>query len=244
MSTWTSDTGLPMGAWARRALAVCAVFGLSGCLGSETGALGFLSSGSEPKRDVVRTASLYDGNVVVRGPQGYCVDKRSLRSGKSRGFVMLASCEALSGVRGNDVEPLIMTVSALPRDVNAAKPSAQEVANSMAPTPVLASFEAEDVNLVQFASGGEQALPGGDPRYWRGVMVLNGHLVGLALYARQGSPHAGAEGRDMLVELARSTRATTPVRPLVTDASELVSATPAPSNPLGALLGGLFPDSG
>lgn len=109
----------------RGALALMIVVSLSGCLGSGFGA------GADVQRDVLRTTSLYDGDVVVVGPQGYCIDKKSMRNRKTQGFVMLASCEALSGVRGQEVEPVIMTLTVLPGQAGATQPTAQEVAAFM-----------------------------------------------------------------------------------------------------------------
>jgi len=211
---------------------------LMGCFGPDTGALSFLASGNEKTqiaRDVMRKASLLGGNVVVRGPDGYCVDRRSLRRSDTSGFALLASCEALSGVRGQPVEPVLMTVSVQPGDAETARPSAVEIAALMAPAQVLATHEDADLALVHFASGGDGALPGGDARHWRGGMVVNGHLVGLALYAREGGAMAGGDGRGLLTELARSIRRASPDRS--------IAAHPVGSGQRDEDLGGLFPKS-
>ena len=60
--------------------------------------------------------------------------------------------------------------------------------------------------LVHLDAGGELALPGGDPRYWRGGMVINDHLVSLAVYTPRGSRLAGASGRRFITDLARALR--------------------------------------
>ena len=52
--------------------------------------------------------------------------------------------------------------------------------------------------IARLSDGGEAVLDGGDPRYWRGAFVQNGHLVGLALYAPDGSALTGRQGADML----------------------------------------------
>jgi len=193
-----------------------ALLPLMGCFGPDTGALSFLASGNEKTqvaRDVLRKASLLGGDVVVRGPEGYCVDRRSLRHSDTSGFALLASCESLSGVRGQPVEPVLMTVSVAPGGPEVQRPGATEIAALMAPAQVLAAHEDAGLALVNFASGGDKVLPGGDARHWRGGMVVNGHLVGLALYARKGGVMAGGDGRRMLTELARSIRRASPDRP-------------------------------
>lgn len=215
---------------------------LAGCFGPDSGALSFLSSGGEKavvQRDVLRKASLMAGDVVVRGPEGYCIDRRSLRLKRDGGFALLASCEALSGVRGEAVEPVLMTVSVLPGAPGVARPGAGEIAALMAPAEVLAAHEDVGLALVHFASGGERALPGGDARHWRGGMVVNGHLVGLALYARKGAKMAGTQGRGLLIDLARGIRRASPRQPI---AAPVVAPAARPARP-GAVRGGLFPES-
>ncbi|MEO0751887.1 MAG: hypothetical protein AAFY25_08790 [Pseudomonadota bacterium] len=215
---------------------ILAVVGLSGCIGS-----GFADR-SDVQRDVIRSATLYDGDVVVRAPQGYCIDRRSMRDRAAQGFVVLASCESLSGVRGQKVEPVIMTLTVLPGRAGVRRPSATDIAASMPDMRVIERVESDDLSLVHFASGGNQALLGKDPKHWRGAMAVNGHLIGLALYGRQGSKMAGQDGQGLLRALAQNTKSASPVRPLVVDAApEQTSVSPPAS--LRGLLGGLFPDS-
>jgi hypothetical protein len=217
MFTWISSISrLPRAGFLARALALgaCLVV-LPGCFGEERGALGFLSSGKEDKnapRDVLRKVELYDGEVVVRGPDGYCIDRKTMRRQSTAGFVLLASCESLSGVRGSEVEPVVMTVSVLPDTAGLPRPSPADVARSLRGAEVLKAHQVGEVAMVQFATGGAGILAQGDPRHWRGAMTLNGHLLGFALYARRGSDLAGEEGRAMLSELARVIRQETPPR--------------------------------
>ncbi len=189
---------------------------LAGCFGPEAGALSFLTAANrEPAetREVLRRVALYEGDVVVRGPGGYCIDHKTMRDGSRGAFVLLASCEALNGVRGQGVEPVVMTVSVLPDTRGVTRPRAEDIAQLMAPAKVLATHELRDVALVHFASGGQGVLPDGDPRHWRGGMVLNGHLIGLALYSGKGGKMAGKDGRLLLTDLARVIRRSSPTRP-------------------------------
>lgn len=246
MSTWISSISFGLFRRALRMAAVLLVLPLAGCLGEQSGALSFLSSGKteDVARDVLRKVSLYEGDVVVGGPDGYCIDRRSIRRNKSGGFVLLASCESLSGVRGHEVEPILMTVSVLPDEAGDTRPGVAEIAASMAPHQVLAQREGKTLTLVHFAGGGDGRLPGGDARHWRGASVLNGHLLGFALYARKGSVSAGPEGYRMLVELEKVIRQSSPRRPPASPSSPVADTTAPPPRGLGSLLGGLFPDSG
>ena len=214
MFTWISDISRARAAFAR-AFLVAAILPLAGCFEPQDGALSFLASGHEKvQRDVLRKVPLFGGDVVVRGPSGYCIDRRALRNRKEGGFALLASCETLSGVRGHAVEPVVMTVSVMPVTPAAVRPTIEQITAMMAPAKPLASHQTRDVAMVQFASGGEAVLPGGDARHWRGGMMVNGHMVALALYARKGSPMAGKDGRALMTDLARSIRRSSPKRPV------------------------------
>ena len=216
MFTWISNI-FRARAWPSlaRILLLAAILPLAGCLGADGGALSFLASGNEKvQRDVLRKVPVYGGNVVVHGPGGYCIDRRAMRSRKDGGFILLASCETLSGVRGHEVEPVVMTVSVMPVAAGAVPPTVNQITAMLAPAKPLATHQAKDVALVQFASGGEAVLPGGDARHWRGGMMINGHMIALALYARKGSPMAGKDGRALLTDLARGIRRSSPKRPV------------------------------
>lgn len=76
---------------------VLALFGLMGCEQvSErvTDGLSQISSGPDETAAGIRTLSLLDGSVRVRGADGYCVDQGA--SDARRGFAVLAGCALLS----------------------------------------------------------------------------------------------------------------------------------------------------
>jgi hypothetical protein len=108
------------------------------------------------------------------------------------------------------VPPAFIVVSVLPKRADALPPTAAGIAQSMAPKRPLAMFDREGLAVVHLDAGGAQVLPEGDPRYWRGGMLVNGHLVGLAVYGRAGSSIAGARGRDLIVDLANAVRIASP----------------------------------
>lgn len=195
MSTWISDRAgvrrLP-----RRAALLCMCVLLAGCIGT--------ASGGPDNGAPLRQLSLYDGEVVVAAPRGYCVDASNLRRRASGAVVPMASCESLTGKSGIAVLPALISVSVLPRRGAAppARPLAAEIAASLAPAQPLRQIDRPRASFVHFASGGDDILPGGDPGHWRAGMVINGHLIGLAIYAPAGSPLAGDEGFDLISALA------------------------------------------
>ncbi len=161
-----------------------------------------------PPPPPLKAVALFQGNVVVSGPEGYCVDRGSVKQRAQGSFVLLASCESLSGKRGRNVPPAVMTVSVLPRSDGASLPKPAELARGQTPVEVV---ERDDLSLVYLPAGGNVSVPGGDPKHWRGGMVLNGHTVGLAVYGFAGSATSGAAGRQLITGLAARLRRANPV---------------------------------
>lgn len=190
---------------ALRLIGLLSLLPLAGCMGN-----GLAPDGGA---NALRAMPLYGGNIVVRGPEGYCIDPDSRRRQSGGTLVFLGSCEALTGEAGTRVEPALMTVTVTPRRPGTDQPRARDIATALAPKEPLAEYDEDGVAMVHFNLGGAAALPGGDPRYWRGGMALDGHLVSLAVYAPQGSRIAGAQGRDLLRGLAAGIRkASAPAR--------------------------------
>lgn len=177
---------------ARRASAALAgaVFFLAACDSGSTSA--------PPAREAV----VARGAVVVGAPPGYCVESSALLDNDAESFVLLASCASLgSADDGPKALPAVMTVSVSAADPAVAPPDAGALATA-APGEVLATSQRGALALMHLAEGGAAVLPGGDPRHWRGASRAGGHDVGLALYAPEESPLAGAAGANLLTALA------------------------------------------
>ncbi|SHL37650.1 hypothetical protein SAMN05443432_101296 [Roseovarius litoreus] len=242
MSTWTFD-GPAARRMVRRAFVLGVCLSLAGCV---------IAPQTRSQSDVLQQVALYDGEVVVSGPPGYCIDGAHIRRGASGAFVPMASCESLTGTPGVPVQAALMTVSVLPRTgAPAQRPTAQEIAASMAPIEALDVIDGPDLSMVRFAMGGGQLLPGGDPRYWRGGMVINGHLLGLSVYGPAGSSLAGTDGRRLLSDLAQALQAGSPDLVLVSASESATSeppaqtpdAAPEPSDDSGADTSSTDPDT-
>lgn len=200
----------------RRALPLFLLAPLAACLGAEGEGegLGFLTGPAvSAGKPALTKTSLYRGDVVVSGPRGYCIDSDSLRRGSAGSFVLLASCESISGQRGaNAAAPAVMTVSVLPRQGPDAQPTAAELAAPLAPARVIRSENGDGISLVYLSKGGEVVMPGGNPAYWRAAMSINGHLVGLAVYLPNKGQNQQARGYAMILALAETLRENSPVR--------------------------------
>ncbi|WP_297774320.1 hypothetical protein [uncultured Roseovarius sp.] len=184
----------------------------------------------------LRSVPLYGGDVVVEGPRGYCIDPTSLKRGLTGSFALLASCESLTGQVGVIVEPAVMTVSVLPARGAAQQPDAASMARALAPVEVRVAEDGDGISLVQVMQGGQEALPGGDPVHWRAGMVINGHLLGLAVYGPKGGGVSGRMGREMLRDLAEALREASPTAAVARQARP-------PRAKRKGVLGALFPVS-
>lgn len=197
MSTWISDVGRARYGIAARAVILAACLPLAACLGSGDDA---------SSQEALQSVAFYNGAVTVTGPSGYCIDRASVKSDAGGRFALLASCESLTGQPGIAVPPAVMTVAVLPRATAAVQPDATAMADALGPDTVHRTEEGDGITLVQVANGGEEILPGGDPVHWRASMMINGHIVGLAVYGPKGGEIAGPRGRALLRDLAEALR--------------------------------------
>ncbi|MHA6346635.1 dihydroxy-acid dehydratase [Roseivivax sp. CAU 1761] len=216
----------------RRALASAVLLALvlAGCATGPDGRArafldGFTTPGSEggasalakPDSDLppIRRAALAGGEVVVAGPDGYCIDPVTLKGTAREGVVILASCRILSGGRtGPEVAPALITVTVGAREPAPVLPDPPTLAG-IAGAPLASGETRGGFSLAQISEGGGRFFEGSDGRYWRGAFVLRSRLVALALYAPAGSPlAAGRRGAELLDQVQRAIRAASPGAPL------------------------------
>lgn len=181
--------------------------------------------------------TLAGGDVVVSGPDGYCIDPTTVDRGVMRAFAVIASCHILSNGRaGFVVEPLLMTVTVGPRGEVEDLPDATELAE-LAGAPLISGETALGFTTANLARGGADILQAGDDRYWRATFLQGGRLIGLALYAPKDSPMAGAAGQVMLRAVRERIAAGSSGR-AVASATATPAGTERPGG--GSLLGRLF----
>ncbi|MDA7427799.1 hypothetical protein PGB28_04955 [Primorskyibacter aestuariivivens] len=195
---------------------------------------GFLSGGdrSETPKALTR-ATLGGGDVILRGPDGWCIEPSSLRSRTSDNFASLAGCHALTqGASGTPVPYGILTVAVsaprAPGDVDVQQALRQAVSDQ----PLISTSIEDGVALVHLAPERSATAEGlGDP-HWRGVFVQGRRVVMLAAYGPENGAISGKDGGRLLLDLAGSIRASSP---------DLPEAKPAePGFELGAGLKRLF----
>lgn len=170
-----------------------------------------LSTLSLPHAEVMDSATLAEGLIVVRGPHGYCVEGGSLRNRKRESFALLARCDLLRGDDPTDLPTLaVLTVTLVPMQDGETLPAAEALAKTYAPLPVLGHDTIQKVRLVQLAEGGDVLTDIADPKHWRGTFELNGYAVGLSAYGIRDGLVAGEDGQFILLELARTIREASP----------------------------------
>ena len=198
MSTWIS----------RLAVVALAALTLSGC-DEATGlpfAAEFGSVAENPGRSRMAQVPLSGGQVVLSVPDGYCIDRQSLRRIGPNGFALVARCDTV-GVRGFFVahELAVITVTTAPQKPGSEAPTPRAVAASAGATKVLDQKHRDGLALVRL-DGAAQTPEGVSTVHWRGAFTLNGHLVGIGLYAPEGSSALKGGGAALITDLAERTR--------------------------------------
>ncbi len=189
MITWTSKA---------RALFALGVFALSSC---DTLELPQATGGGGAK--ALTQANMAQGQVRLAAPDGYCIDRRSLRAR----FALLGRCDTL-GVQGffSDKDLAIITASTLPVDAGTVSPDAAALS---AQGDVVSTDERGGLPLVQLRDTNGRRIDGVSDTYWRTAIVLNDQLVSFVLYAPPGSPALGQDGARLLERAILATRQAT-----------------------------------
>jgi hypothetical protein len=173
----------------------------------------FLSSATPKPSNALAVVEMADGVVALTPPPNYCIDKGSL---KAR-FALMARCDTL-GAETNPNAPLaIITATLAPLGDRSNVPNAADLAAALEPNTNLQTSDKNGLALVQ--TQGATGLDGISERHWRGLFVVNGILVGLALYAPEGGPATGDYGASILTALAKRTKAETEARTVASSAA-------------------------
>lgn len=196
-----------MSIWTSRPRVLFACFGvvlasmLSGCLEAVPSETRVLSQ----SKGALGRATIVPDKLVVAGPKGFCVDRRSLKSGPSGGFALVVPCAALDEAAGGlGLEAAILTLQAQPQRKEVAQAEAESLARAFAGIQPIYQENGDGMSLVQLAKGGDAIVPNGDPKHWRAALSFNGYLVGLALYSEKGGIASGDEGKALLIEFAEA----------------------------------------
>lgn len=198
MSTWISKLLI---------LSLSAVV-LVGC--EETNSLPFAADfgnlGFKTESRKITELKLAKGDVVLTAPNGYCIDRSATRHSGGSGFALLARCDTL-GVAGyyDAFDLALITVTTAPLAAGAPAPTVKTLGQSSAPAKVLEHHSFKGLSVVRLESG-PHSIEGVSAEHWRAAFTLNGHLIGLALYAPNASPALRQDGMALLRDLTDRTR--------------------------------------
>lgn len=217
MSTWICKT----------VLAIFAALTLSGC-DAATGLPFAAEFGAFPDGGKARMAQvpLAGGGITLAAPNGYCIDRGSVRRAGKTGFAVMARCDTL-GVGGfyDAFDLAIITVTTAPVAEGTPAPTPAALARTESDATVLDSRHRGGLALVRL--DGTRPLMNGVGRiHWRGAFVLNGHLVGVSLYAPENSLALRGDGAELIGDVARATRSASAA---ATKAASAAKKVPAPA---------------
>ena len=186
------------------ALATFALTVLAACEGGPTSGLfdGIGALAPEPK--AFSRADMAGGAVTLMAPQGFCIDGRSLK----QRFALMARCDKLGVPSAAGAAPLgVITVSLSKAGADAVVPDQNVTAAALGLSAV--SDPSGDATSLVFRATGPAPTDDLDSHHWRGTALINGQIVGLALYGPKGGEDVTGEGRAILesvIEQARTAR--------------------------------------
>lgn len=188
-----------------------------------------LVSGCEAGLDTrgIRTLSVLDGAVSIRGPDGYCVDQQSSRA--SSGFAVLAGCAVVSDAAIMPALEGLITVqigAANSASVTGAEAAMAELlrttqgaqllsaAGDAASVQVARVDRADGVVVVRFSDATPAPTPGLEPSEWRAFLDIRGRLTTISLRGFDRAPIPAEQGLRLLSQAIGALRtANAPVPP-------------------------------
>lgn len=157
-------------------------------------------------------------SVVIGGPEGYCVDRADSRLNGDSPFVLLGSCASIAGDRaaGAPAFPGVLTAAVSPPGDGA--PFADTIAQldafvgseagraalardgDPASVQVLATERVGEALVIHLRDTSDNAVPGIEETYWRGLFEVNGRLVTVSVMSFADLPLGRDAGRATMTE--------------------------------------------
>lgn len=192
-----------------RATVLGTVAVLSGCAGSPD--VAGQSVGMRGR--VVAALRVSDREVVIQGPPGYCIDRRTTQDKPSGSFVMLGNCAVLREQGRTPEVPGVLTALVSPRANIPLKPTPSQLltffrsarghaALSFDDTPssvtILASRIDGDVLYLRVRDESAGRPAGLSDLSWRAIFPLADRIVSLSSTAHLDRPISDEAARDLL----------------------------------------------
>lgn len=206
MSIWTSKA---------RACTLTLLAGLllAGCFESES--LSRVSGRDRDEPSGPATVAVLDGNVIVAGPAGYCVDDTATRESDSEAFVLLVRC---SPTRRNS--PILSATVTGHLAASAADPANLSnlgafLETSAGRVQLSRRGNAGDVGILQTRvedgalwlriedNGNPDTF---EPGYWRAILPVAGRVVTLSVLSARAHPVSEERGLRALRDFVAAMR--------------------------------------
>ena len=185
-------------------------------------------------RAAPETVDVARGEIVIAGPDGYCIDKRGSRLRGAAPFALLASCASVSGDEqaASPAFPALLTVSVDQKTGESINPSdllpilisedgraALARDGNASSVTILEAIEANGAALLRLDDQSVDPTPELESVYWRGLFTLNGRLITTTVVGFDNRPLENANGLNQLVAFVNA----------IQKASPIMLETPAPS---------------
>ncbi len=196
---------------------------LAGCSGGAGGGFTGFSGMKAP-----RTTRLAGFGVTIEGPTGFCIDRSTKVSNSQSGFVVLGACAAISNNPRDAMPPIraVLTASVSHvADVTLAAPAhlKQFITSSAGQASLAQSGSADHIKILetQMVDGVVLVhMRDTSPnranvlvdKYWRGMFVVDDHLVSLTVTALHTHPFADRTGKRLLREFISQIQHANPVK--------------------------------
>lgn len=172
-----------------------------------------LDGGGPAQNEIVVTSD----RVILRGPEGFCVDTESSSHRPAEAFIVFGNCAAIAGDE-EQPQPFVSAVAVATVFAAGAKtPSiadsevalAQFFQTDAARVALSASGEASTVEILDSFSRngaffvhardtGTGRLPGTSDTYWRGYFDVKNSLVAVSVIGLEGVPLSSSDGLQTL----------------------------------------------
>lgn len=195
-----------------------ASFSLTACGELPIGGLG------EAKQEEAQTEiTVTSDNVVLRGPQGFCVDHQSSKTKASNAFVVFGNCAAIAGDKELP-QPLVNAIAtATVLSAGRKGPSISDSSDALADffgtdagkatlsasgnassVEILDSFTRDDAFFVHARDKSAPVLAGTDNTYWRGYFEVKNSIVALSVLGLKDAPVSSEDGLRTLTDFGKA----------------------------------------
>ena len=214
-----------MSIWTSKPVALAVALLLAGCGG---GGIGGGGSFSAPARTVV-TAD----QIVVAGPEGYCVDPTSTRDAGDTAFVLLGNCAAIRNSRraAQPNVPSVLTAAisgpGQPGRISSnldsmdaffrSENGLELLSRSEDPTTVTVLDTAieGDVFYLNARDTSDGPIDGVQEEYWRAYLDIGSRIATLSVLGVEGQSSGAAQNQDVLRTFVRVVQASNSGAPIV-----------------------------